>query len=404
MREDDAGAVPVERRAERALAAARAAGTSEAAVDAVFGLLGWKAELSARELSTDEHAQLRNQIAATSQALLDLGLSRLRSSPLGAVEVLAAVHEACGGIDVIVFASEALDEAKPWAVPWLARVEQLAPVLLMGVAQGELSLVEVIAGGHPLIHTCKMAAERLPELAARFEALWARWVDATAAHPTVRQALALRELVRERGWRFPEVVSQACALAERNGAPAAAILEWILGSAPFPFGRSDDSENRNGRNGYAHSAADAVGAALAVMDLGPDDIFYDLGSGVGLPCVVAALSSEAACRGVEFHAAYVERARENARQLGLARVEFFVGDVATFDWTDGNKFYMFNPFPDDVLRIVTARLLRLASHKPIRIACFHNMLPDGFRRIGGEGKLSVYEANAETVRHAGPAR
>jgi hypothetical protein len=81
-----------------------------------------------------------------------------------------------------------------------------------------------------------------------------------------------------------------------------------------------------------------------------------------------------------------------AQQLGLAHAEFVLGDAATYDWSDGTRFYMFNPFSDDVLGIVAEQLRRVAAEHPIRIACFHNRLPDDFTRIGGEGPLAVYEA------------
>lgn len=397
MPDDEVESLRFEQRAERILAAARTAGTRAAALEAFFETLRWNDELAASELTPDERDRRRRRIRATSEALRDLCLPGVPSPPVSAADCLAVVLEACSVIDALVFASEALEEARPSVAPCLARAEHLVATLSMPVFQGQVSLVEMTRAGYLLNHTCKTSAEQLPDLAALFEALWTRWVDVTKAHPAVGAALALRALVKLRGWRYPEIVAQADALAARHDVPAALVIEWILGSAPFPFGRSDTGEDRSGRNGYAHSTADAVAAALTVLDLGPDDTFYDLGSGVGLPCVVAALSSEAACRGIEFHASYVERARQNARHLGLDRVEFFVGDVTTFDWSDGNKFYMFNPFPAPILQAVADRLLQLASHKLIRAACFHNALPGGFRRIGGEGKIAVYEAGAPSA-------
>jgi SAM-dependent methyltransferase len=211
----------------------------------------------------------------------------------------------------------------------------------------------------------------------------------------VRDALALRDPVRERGWRYPELVEHARELAERHGVATAAVFEWTLGVAPLPFGPSDARERLDGRTGYAHSDPDVVVAALEMLDVGPDDTLYDLGSGLGLPCVVAALCGPATYRGVEVHARYVDRARDTARRLGLANVAFFAGDVTTFDWSDGTRFYMFNPFPDGVLQAVADRLRRIAAHRPIRIACFHNVLSEGFTRIGGDGPIVVYEAGPD---------
>jgi tRNA/tmRNA/rRNA uracil-C5-methylase (TrmA/RlmC/RlmD family) len=133
--------------------------------------------------------------------------------------------------------------------------------------------------------------------------------------------------------------------------------------------------------------------ALSLLELGPGDTFYDLGSGLGLPTLIAALSSEAACRGVEYHRRYVERAEENARQLGLAGVRFHCGDASAFDWTDGNKFYMFDPFPADVLERIAARLLEVARERPIRVACYANRLPSaGFRLLHEMEQVAVFEA------------
>lgn len=388
---DDAHPRPIDRPIAGALASARSAATAAAALDALCAILDGDDELADRRLAPDHRAAVRGEIAEASRALAELGMSAAQRSA-GAADAIAELHTACAWIDVLELADQALPDARAWVAPWLAVVEQRVSAALPAAVQRPL--VAMIEAGHPLRHTCRTTADLLPELAARCEAAWTAWAEATCAHPVARDARRLRDRVRERGWRYPELVGHARELAERDGVPVALVLDWILGSEPQPFGPSDAREQRAGRTGYAHSDPETIAAALALLEVGADDTFYDLGAGLGLPCLIAALSGPAICRGIEFHAGYVARARDNARQLGLGNVEFFVGDAAAFDWSDGTRFYMFNPFPDRVLRVVAERLHRLATQRSIRIACFHNVLPD-FSRIGGDGPITVYEAGPD---------
>jgi SAM-dependent methyltransferase len=242
-------------------------------------------------------------------------------------------------------------------------------------------------------------ADHVPELAVRAESLWERWVDAAMAHPVAAGALELRARARDAGWRYAVIEQHALALAEDTGAPADSIITLVLGGEPPPFGPGQDGEVRSGRTGYGATPLATLRLALSSLDLRRGDIFYDLGSGLGLPTLVAALGSEAACRGVEYHRRYVERAEDNARQLGLSGVRFHCGDASTFDWTDGNKFYMFDPFPTEVLERIAGRLLDVARERPIRVACYANRLPSpGFRLIHEAERVAVFEAGPEVRR------
>jgi hypothetical protein len=387
--------IAIEHRLGDALTTARSAGTTAAALDAFCSILGWQAELADRAVTPDERAALARSIAAASRALSELGLAAQPRSFRCTTEAFVALRTACEWIGVVADAAEVLPQARAWISPWLARAEQLASPVLPLLA--ELPLVEVVERGHPLNHACRVSVGVVPELAGRCDALWAAWAEASCAHPVARAAIGLRDQVRTQRWRYRELIAHARGLAERTGAPAAAVVDWVLGSAPAPLGPSDARERLVGRTGFACSDPDTIAAALALLDIGPEDRFYDLGAGTGLPCLIAALSGAAACRGIEVHARYVDRARDMARQLGLAHAEFVVGDVVTYDWSDGTRFYLFNPFSDDVRGIVAERLRQVAADHPIRIACFHNRL-EGFTRIGGEGPLAVYEAGGSGGR------
>jgi SAM-dependent methyltransferase len=71
----------------------------------------------------------------------------------------------------------------------------------------------------------------------------------------------------------------------------------------------------------------------------------DVGSGVGKPCLVGALTTEAQWFGIERDARMVVAATEAAKRLGVAgRTSFRLGDMELLDWSRYDAFYLFNPF------------------------------------------------------------
>ena len=78
-----------------------------------------------------------------------------------------------------------------------------------------------------------------------------------------------------------------------------------------------------------HAVADAM---LQLARVTAEDVVYDLGSGDGRIVIIAAQKYGARGVGVELDARLVERARQNAREAGVAdRVRFVEGDLFTAD-------------------------------------------------------------------------
>lgn len=298
-------------------------------------------------------------IEALEDALAEGELGRARR--LVEAADIEDVAEACEWLDALVFSRDEAPEVRGWIPGWLARIAERA-------ATEDPRPAATAA----LFHSTRQTADALPELAARCAAMWDAWASRLADAPAARAAIARRRP----GLTWAEL---AAAGAEDRA--------WILGAAPLPFGPNDERENADGRNGYADSDVGTVRAALAALELGPEDLVYDLGSGLGIPCFVGALATPARFCGIEFHAAYVERARRTAHELGLAdRVSFIAGDAATAAWPGATRIYMFNPFPAAVLALVAARIAALGPG--VRVACFHNELP--LTCVGGEGAMRVY--------------
>ena len=80
---------------------------------------------------------------------------------------------------------------------------------------------------------------------------------------------------------------------------------------------------------------------LWAVQVTPDDLVIDLGSGDGR-LVIAAARMGAAARGVEYNPEMVELSRENAREAGVSdRVSFIHADIFEYDFSDATVVTMF---------------------------------------------------------------
>ena len=108
---------------------------------------------------------------------------------------------------------------------------------------------------------------------------------------------------------------------------------------------------------------DLIDASL----LSEDDVFVDLGSGLGhVPLLVSMLKGVRSV-GIEVQAAYVESAQECARSLRLNRVGFVAADARAADLSSGTVFYLYTPFKGSILADVLSMLRRESMRRSIKI-------------------------------------
>ena len=116
--------------------------------------------------------------------------------------------------------------------------------------------------------------------------------------------------------------------------------------------------------------------ARAILDLieragiGPEDVFCDLGSGLGRVVLLVALLTGARSRGVEFEPAYSEHAQRCASALNLRGVELVCADAREASLADGTVYFLYTPFRGALLQQVLARLHTEARNRPIRVCTF----------------------------------
>jgi hypothetical protein len=121
-----------------------------------------------------------------------------------------------------------------------------------------------------------------------------------------------------------------------------------------------------------------ISAVLELVDraaIGPEDVFYDLGAGLGDVAVTLVLLTGATARGVEIDPSLCAYARTGARSLGLTNVTFINADVRALDYDAGTVFYLFTPFVGDHLATVMAKLERVSQAHRIVVGTYGPITP-----------------------------
>lgn len=153
--------------------------------------------------------------------------------------------------------------------------------------------------------------------------------------------------------------------------PAArdAAVERHLG-----LGEADDAAPGEHRVGYHPSGVAPIVRALIEAPVTADDVFVDIGSGLGKAVLLARLLTGATARGVEIQPSLIERARRAAARLGV-EVSFTCGEAQHADLDDGTVFFLYAPFTGPVLAEVMARLELVARRRAIVICALGLDLP-----------------------------
>ena len=98
-----------------------------------------------------------------------------------------------------------------------------------------------------------------------------------------------------------------------------------------------------------------------------NDVFFDVGSGLGQVAIVANLLSGASANGIEIEPGFCEYARMTAAELNLTGVEFWNVDARAANYADGTVFFMYTPFVGSICATVLDRLRIESLARRIRV-------------------------------------
>jgi SAM-dependent methyltransferase len=125
-----------------------------------------------------------------------------------------------------------------------------------------------------------------------------------------------------------------------------------------------------GMIGYQATPARFTLDLVERIPLGPHDVFYDLGSGLGRVALLVGLLTPAQVRGIEYDPGHCAYARQRAQLLPVSRVQFINADARVADVADGTVFFMYTPFRGHLLHEVLERLKHEVHRRPMTIATY----------------------------------
>jgi len=148
---------------------------------------------------------------------------------------------------------------------------------------------------------------------------------------------------------------------------------------------------------YQQTPARIIFELVEKAHLTREDVFYDLGSGLGQVQIVANLLSGVTARGIEFEPAYCNYARVCAADLNLDCVEFINADARTADFSDGTVFFMYTPFEGGILQEVLKKLWGESQKRQIRLFTYGPCtLP-----VSRQGWLKCSDSNGVHINRLG---
>ncbi|TBR35815.1 MULTISPECIES: class I SAM-dependent methyltransferase [Dyella] len=118
---------------------------------------------------------------------------------------------------------------------------------------------------------------------------------------------------------------------------------------------------------YQPTPARHAFAFLHAAQLTANDTLIDIGSGLGHVPLLAAITSDASCMGIEQDMGLVRSATSCAEALHLSRIAFHTEDARDADFSRGTVFYLYSPFTGAMLDQVIERLRLEAAQRPFRI-------------------------------------
>ncbi len=127
---------------------------------------------------------------------------------------------------------------------------------------------------------------------------------------------------------------------------------------------------KSGMIGYQATPARFILELIERIALGPDDVFYDLGSGLGRVALLVGLLTPTRVRGIEYDPGHCAYAQQCAQRLPVSRVRFTNADVREVDVSDGTVFFMYTPFRGALLQAVLEQLRQRAQQRPVTIATY----------------------------------
>ena len=145
------------------------------------------------------------------------------------------------------------------------------------------------------------------------------------------------------------------------------LLDEILLPRPHPHA---SLQPKSGMVRYEPTPASVILELTERIAFTNNDVFYDLGSGLGKVTLLVHLLTGARCVGVEYQPNFCAYANQQAHDLNLKGVSYLNADARHADYADATVFFFFNPFGRDIFSTVLERLRLEAQQREIQICSY----------------------------------
>jgi len=146
---------------------------------------------------------------------------------------------------------------------------------------------------------------------------------------------------------------------------------------------------------YQKTPARIIFELVDKANFNKEDVFYDLGSGLGQVGILVNLLSEVRTRGVEFEPTYCDYASACATELNLPDVQFINADARKADYSDGTVFFMYTPFEGEMLREVLEKLQAASKDRAIKLftygPCSFQVGKQNWLKHENRGGITIYK-------------
>ena len=106
---------------------------------------------------------------------------------------------------------------------------------------------------------------------------------------------------------------------------------------------------------------------IRLAEIGSDDVFFDIGSGLGQVVLLVNLLTGARAMGIEYEPAYCAYSVALASRLRLTDTEFINSDAREGDYSKGTVFFLYTPFEGGMLQDLLRLLQKESEVRVIRI-------------------------------------
>jgi hypothetical protein len=166
------------------------------------------------------------------------------------------------------------------------------------------------------------------------------------------------------GRMISELLDSAAATDEQGYDVLDTFVNGLSSDRPLP---TETKALMPGMVSFHKTPARVVVELTRLAQLGPDDVFFDIGSGLGQVVLLVNLLTGARAMGIEYEPAYCAYSVALASRLRLTDIEFINADAREADYSMGTVFFLYTPFEGSMLQDLLRFLQKKSLTGAIRI-------------------------------------